>query len=133
MENKGQLINELQAASGLPEREKVEQVAAAVLRLLYQRLGPEADDFVAQLPNDVKPMLTGGVGGRVRDALVPQDKFHFEDMVERVAQDGGIDRAKAREMTVMVFHELKEHVSEGETRHVASVLPQDLQQVWERA
>lgn len=133
MENKGHLINQIVEATGLPDRGKVERATESALRQLHERLGPEADHLEAQLPEDVKPMFAGSTLGKLRDALTPSDKFHFDEMVQRVADEGEIDRDTAAEVTTQLFHQLKSHISDGEARHVASVLPSDMQRVWERA
>lgn len=133
MDNRGQLLNELQAQTGLPDRETVERVSAAVLRQLHDRLGPEADHLEAQLPQDVKPMFSGGMLDKVKDAVAGTERFGYEEMLERVATDGGVDRQQAERATTLVFHMLKEHISDGERRHVGAVLPSDIQEAWERA
>lgn len=133
MDNKGQLLTKLQSASGLADRAQVELVAESVLRQLHSRLGPEADHLEAQLPGDLKPLFTGGALGKAAEALTPHGKFDFEQMIDQVARDGGVDRSKAQQITITLFHELKEHVSDGEVNHVAAVLPADIKQIWQRA
>lgn len=133
MDNKGQLLNELQSESGLPDRETVQRVAQSVLSQLHDRLGPEADHLEAQLPQDLKPYFSGGILQRAKSAVTGQDKFNYEQMVAKVADDGGVDRQKAEQLTSAVFQKVKEHISDGESRHVAAALPKDIQQAWDSA
>ena len=133
MDNKGELLNGLQASCGFEDRDVAERVAGTVLHLLHDRLGPEADDLAAQLPEDVKPLYAGGVLERIKDALTPQDKFDFDEMVERVASEGELDAAVARDATLAVFAQLKSHISDGQSEHVRAALPFDIQQAWEQA
>lgn len=133
MDNKGHLLNQLQKKSGIDDRDKVERVTRAVLSQLHDRLGPEADHLEAQLPEDVKPLYRPGPVQRVVNAVTADSKFHFDEMVQNVATEAQVDSEKAREMTHEIFHQLKEQISEGEVRHVAAVLPSDIQQEWERA
>lgn len=132
MDNKGHLLNRLQAATDIP-RDKAEEAAESVLRHLRERLGPEASDLEAQLPQDVKPMFTGNVADRIASFVTPQDKFHFDEYIGMVAQDAELDRDTAEQVILSVFHELKDHVGDGEARHVAAVLPGDIERVWQRA
>lgn len=133
MDNKGELLNTLQEACDVEDRDQAEKVAAAVLHQLHDRLGPEADHLAAQLPEDVKPLYEGGMLERIKDALTPDDKIHFDQLVQRVADEGDVGTDVALEATMHVFSQLKAHISDGQARHVAAALPGDIQEVWDRA
>lgn len=132
MHNRGELFHHLERQLDLP-RPQLEQAAEAVLHALHERLGPEADHLGAQLPEDVKPMFLPPPAPQQPTGAHAPHKLHLADFVAHVADDGGIGRREAELLTAAVFHELKAHITEGESRHVAAVLPGDIKEVWERA
>ena len=133
MHNKGEFLHRLQSNTGLATREDAERVTSSVLTTLRIRLTPkEADDVEAQLPMDLKPVWRGPVLQALAKQVIGggQQTLTFQEFVERVARDTGLDRDKALEMTRAVFHLLKEQITAGEAKDVAAQLPKALKVIW---
>lgn len=126
MHSKGTFVDELRSSASVDDRDEAERMLGAVLHALHDRLGSEADHLVAQLPSDVKPLVDPGEG----DGVV---KLSWDEFIERVAHECAIDLDRAEEVTRSVFHVLKEHISDGEARHVSAQLPRDLKDAWAEA
>jgi uncharacterized protein (DUF2267 family) len=110
--------------------EESRQATAAVLRALRDRLTPEeADQAVAQLPQELKDLWTGGASSARRPTKVRRKEF-----LERVRRDGGLKSiGQAEIVTDAVFAGLKEQLSAGEADDIIAQLPRDLKALWVRA
>ena len=100
-------------------REDAERLTAATLQTLAERItGGEAEDLAAQLPQELKPHLTG-VGEEA-------ESFDVDVFVARVAERAGTDPDQALAHGGAVFATLREAVTAGELDDIAAQLPEGL-------
>jgi uncharacterized protein (DUF2267 family) len=100
-------------------REDAERLTAATLQTLAERItGGEAEDLAAQLPQELKPHLTGG-----REEA---ERFDVDTFVARVADRAGTDPDQALAHAGAVFATLREAVTAGELDDIAAQLPDGL-------
>jgi uncharacterized protein (DUF2267 family) len=100
-------------------REDAERLTAATLRTLAERItGGEAKDLAAQLPQELKPHLTG-VGEEA-------ERFDVDTFIARVADRAGTDPDQALAHVGAVFATLREAVTAGELDDIAAQLPDGL-------
>jgi uncharacterized protein (DUF2267 family) len=131
MHNKGEFIHRLQANTGVADRGEAETILSSVLTTLRGRLTPkEAGDVEAQLPEDMKPVWRGNVLQDAAHQLMGPEKLKYDEFMDKIAQETGLTRVRAEEMTKAIFHLLKEQISEGEANDVLSQLPKRLQVAW---
>ena len=100
-------------------REEAERLTVATLQTLAERIsGGEAEDLAAQLPEELKPHLTG----------VPEEaeRFDVEVFVHRVAERAGTDPDDALSHVGAVFATLRDAVTSGELDDIAAQLPDGL-------
>ncbi|MET1065942.1 MAG: DUF2267 domain-containing protein [Arthrobacter sp.] len=89
------------------------------LRTLAERIsGGEARDLAAQLPAELKPMLSELVEETAED-------FDVDEFVRRVAERASVDAEGAREAARAVMLTLREAVTPGEWDEVTSQLSAD--------
>lgn len=99
-----------------------EALTAATLRTLAERIsGGEAEDLAAQLPDELKPYLTG--------VDEPAQPFGPDEFVRRVAERAGTDPDRARAGVRAEFTTLREAVTLGEVDDVVSQLPKDFDEL----
>jgi uncharacterized protein (DUF2267 family) len=99
-----------------------EALTAATLQTLAERIsGGEAQDLAAQLPEELKPHLTG--------ADEPAQPFDAEEFVRRVVERSGIDSDRARAAIRAVFTTVREAVAPGEFDDVTAQLPKNFQEL----
>jgi uncharacterized protein (DUF2267 family) len=102
-----------------------------VLTTLRGRLTPgEAAHVEAQLPEDLKPVWRGNVLQDAAHKLIGSDKLNFDQFMDKIAQETGLTRQRAEDLTKAVFHLLKETITEGEGRDLMAQLPKRLQVAW---
>jgi uncharacterized protein (DUF2267 family) len=131
MHNKGEFIHRLQADVGLLDRDEAEKILSSVLTTLRGRLTPgEAAHVEAQLPEDLKPVWRGNVLQDAAHKLIGSDKLNFDQFMDKIAQETGLTRQRAEDLTKAVFHLLKETITEGEGRDLMAQLPKRLQVAW---
>ncbi len=119
-------LGALQAA-GVGPRDRAEHAAVSVLCALEQRIGGlEARDVNEELPWALRDLLR-------RCELHPRsrpERFGREELVQRVAEELGIDAADAERTARTVLLTARSLLSEKEASDVASRLPKDLQGLW---
>jgi uncharacterized protein (DUF2267 family) len=99
-------------------RDRAQALTDATFRTLAERIsGGEARDLAAQLPEELKPGLTG--------AEETAEPFTVDEFVRRVAERAGVDEDTAREGARAVMVTLREAVTTGEWDEVTSQLPGD--------
>jgi uncharacterized protein (DUF2267 family) len=99
-----------------------EALTAATLQTLAERIsGGEAQDLAAQLPEELKPHLTG--------ADEPAEPFDAEEFVRRVVERSGIDSDRASAAIRAVFTTVREAVAPGEFDDVTAQLPKNFQEL----
>lgn len=99
-----------------------EALTAVTLRTLAERIsGGEAEDLAAQLPDELKPYLTG--------VDEPAQPFGPDEFVRRVAERAGTDPDRARAGVRAEFTTLREAVTLGEVDDVVSQLPKDFDEL----
>ena len=124
------LYSRVSIEADIDSLEDSRQATAAVLRALRDRLTPEeADQAVAQLPEELKRLWAGG-----SPPLRQPVKMHRREFLERVRVDAGLKSLSQAEMvTDAVFAGLKEQLSPGEADDNVAQLPRDLKGQWARA
>lgn len=110
-----EFIREVQQRAGIPSRESVDEAAFTVLQLLADRLtGDEADDLLAQLPQQFKDAIV----------VTPEAKrWTANEFVDRVAAELDITPDRAREVVRAVFETLRDAITPGEFHDVLVQLP----------
>jgi uncharacterized protein (DUF2267 family) len=99
--------------------EDAERLTAATLQTLAERItGGEAEDLAAQLPQELKPHLTGG-----REEA---ERFDVDTFMARVADRAGTDPDQTLAHAGAVFATLREAVTAGELDDIAAQLPDGL-------
>jgi uncharacterized protein (DUF2267 family) len=99
-------------------RDRAQALTDATFRTLAERIsGGEARDLAAQLPEELKPGLTG--------AEETAEPFAVDEFVRRVAERAGVDEETAREGARAVMVTVREAVTTGEWAEVTSQLPGD--------
>jgi uncharacterized protein (DUF2267 family) len=124
------LYSRVSIEADIDSLEDSRQATAAVLRALRDRLTPEeADQAVAQLPQELKRLWASG-----HPALLRPVKMHRREFLERVRIDAGLkSMGQAELVTDAVFAGLKEQLSPGEADDIRAQLPRDLKGQWARA
>jgi uncharacterized protein (DUF2267 family) len=113
-----EFIRSVAQGAGIPW-EDAERVTAATLQTLAERItGGEAEDLAAQLPQELKPHLTG--------VMEEAEPFGVDIFVARVADRAGTDTDQAFAHVGAVFATLREAVTSGELDDIASQLPDGL-------
>jgi uncharacterized protein (DUF2267 family) len=96
--------------------DKAVAAVRATLTVLGQRLaGGEPDDLAAELPNEI--------GRYLREAAPRGQRFGFQEFMERVSQEEGVDLPEAVHHARVVIEVLQEAVSAGEIEDVRAQLP----------
>ena len=109
---------------------EAKRASAAVMHALRDRLTPrEAAQAAAQLPRPLQSVWRYG------EATGRQPiKMHRKEFFERIRGEAGLDSWRdARDLTLAVFHALKETLSPGEGEDITSQLPADLKSLWQEA
>jgi uncharacterized protein (DUF2267 family) len=110
-----EFIKDVQHRAGLEDRERAEEVTLAVLQALADRLtGDEADDLIAQLPQEFKERITISAAGQ---------RWTVNEFVERVAAELAVEPDRAREVIQAVFETLRDAITPGEFHDVLVQLP----------
>ena len=103
---------------------EAERRAIAVIATLEERIPiREVLDLEAQLPSRLDELL----------AFVPLNGLPSMDRIqfcERVAARARVSFGHAEEIAATVFAFVRSQISEGEAKHVASQLPDDLRELW---
>ena len=113
--------------AGLGSAERTERCTVAVLRHLEARLtGPEARDLKKELPWALRDRLRG----EERHPRSRPERFGRTELVERVAEEIGVDPLEAERITRAVFAVTRSVLSEKEASDVQAQLPPDLAALW---
>ncbi|MDQ1622048.1 MAG: hypothetical protein QOH19_466 [Actinomycetota bacterium] len=98
---------------------RAQALTYATLRTLAERIsGGEARDLAAQLPAELKPMLSELVEETAED-------FDVDEFVRRVAERASVDGEVAREAARAMMLTLREAVAPGEWDEVTAQLSAD--------
>jgi uncharacterized protein (DUF2267 family) len=104
--------------------DKAVAAVRATLTVLGQRLaGGEPDDLAAELPNEI--------GRYLKEAAPRGQRFGFQEFMERVSQEEGVDLPKAVHHARAVISVLQEAVSAGEIEDVRAQLPDEFDPLFE--
>lgn len=119
-----EFYDKVKEKADLKDREEAKKATEAVLGLLSLRLpASEAEDLKAQLPFELKAMITDKF-----------ERFGLKEFYERVQKQTGAQNIETAEKYVLsVFSVLKELVSKGEIQDVVAVTPLDMRALWEQA
>jgi uncharacterized protein (DUF2267 family) len=103
-------------------RDRAQALTDATLRTLAERItGGEARDLAAQLPEELKPSLSG--------AAETAEAFSRKEFVRRVAERASLDEDAARDGARAVMVTLREAVTTGEWDDITSQLPEDFNEL----
>jgi uncharacterized protein (DUF2267 family) len=104
--------------------DKAVAAVRATLTVLGQRLaGGEPDDLAAELPNEI--------GRYLKEAEPRGQRFGFQEFMERVSQEEGVDLPEAVHHARVVIEVLQEAVSVGEIEDVRAQLPAEFDPLFE--
>jgi uncharacterized protein (DUF2267 family) len=99
------------------DREQAERAARATLQTLAERItAGEARDLAAQLPPELAPAL---------NTTGEAEPFDLEELLRRVAQRIGVDRATAERSVRATFDALGQAITGSELADLAAQLPRD--------
>lgn len=106
------------------------RATAAVLHALRDRLTmDEADQVVAQLPEELKEVWAAGEAAERTPFKMDCDEFY-----QRVMREAGVPSQRdTRWMVLAVFAAIKEQISPGEAEDVMAQLPKDVKELWAEA
>ncbi|MCF6523383.1 DUF2267 domain-containing protein [Streptomyces sp. JJ36] len=128
-----ELIGQVQAQAGLPDRGAAEHAARAVLRTLTERV-PDglARNLSAQLPEELVSPL--GADAAEPAAAPPErsgsgERFDLTAFAGRVAWRSGVSEDAALRQTAAVLEVLDAAVAPEEMEKVAEVLPPDIREL----
>ena len=108
--------------AGIPE-EKAVALTHACLQTLAERItGGEARDLAAELPKELRE--------QVRKSRAAES-FNLDEFHRRVGDRSGMDAATVRNASPAVLATLREAVSTGEFKDMASQLSRDFRQLIE--
>ncbi len=113
-------------------RERAEDVTTAVLQVLRERIGPEAEHMDAQLPAGPKRFW------QEREFEEEVKRLHRDEFFGRVAAAADLSEPDVPKAVKVVFKVLQKALKsptgeEGEAWDVFSRLPKDLKKVWTAA
>lgn len=113
-------------------RDQAEELTTAVLQVLRDRIGAEAEDMDAQLPVGLKRFWQARTLG---EEII---RIHKDEFFIRVAAAARIPEADAPRAVKAVFKVLQKALKsptgeEGEAWDILSRLPKDLKKVWSAA
>lgn len=112
------MLGRIAVGAGL-EKDEADRVTRAFFRTLAARLGnEEAQELAAQLPTELQ--------GTLAPTDPDVEELSIEGFLSRMAEDAGIENARAEQAAHVVWRTLKETVSQGELSDVASQLPNEL-------
>jgi uncharacterized protein (DUF2267 family) len=121
------VFEEIKGSGLLPPDVTEADALAAVLCPLCQRLSRgEAKDLLLALPPGLRPLLERCALHRAEEG----EKFHREELLQRIAQQLNVSAAQAEAIARLVFTALQRALPAKEIRDVASQLPSDLQSLW---
>lgn len=122
-----EFIRHVQKYGEIENEKRTEELIRVVFYLLSARLTiAEGEDLEAQLPKEIRAMWD-----EVKETRVNVIKFKMDEFLERVMTDGKLeDKEEAEKVIKAVFKTLKEQVSAGEAKDVASQLPEHLKEMW---
>jgi uncharacterized protein (DUF2267 family)/predicted transcriptional regulator len=116
----GRLLNQVRADAGVLSAEEAETALLVVLGSIVMRIMPgEAEDFIAQLPSLLQPMLRALPPG-------PDKLITRETMEEELRAQLGVDAARAAEIARSVGAIIAQMVSPGEILEVQNQLPVEM-------
>lgn len=122
-----EFIFRVQERSGLETAEEARQVSQAAMTVLGECLtGEEAGDLASQLPAGLEEYLVREEGSERAAGL------SLEEFYQRVARRAGIKSGEAETRSWAVAKALEEAVSEGEIQDLRSLLPDELERLFER-
>ena len=117
--------------SGVHGRDHVISATGAVFKALRARISHETGEHIgAQFPTDVKELW---------EVSAPEGEAEFERMnleqfLDRVGHDlSGLGEIDARQVVIAVFTAIREQLTPGAARKIASELPGDIRELWERS
>ena len=134
-EKANRIINELAAALEYPDDSDVAlRSLRAVLHALRTKLTVEENlKLIAQLPIILKGIYVDGWALESQPVRIR----HIRDLIDEVRYWGGNawekdfpDENSTLDAIATTFQILQNHISEGETVHIASVLPAEIRRIW---
>lgn len=137
--NKSEFIGIVQESLQLYSPEITEEAVGIVLSLLSHRLTPqEANDAKDQLPQALKALWQSKTWfsnfARIsrHEQLEYNKKEQLYAMIQNELEKKQIVTDVAK-LTRIVFHLLKEEISEGEAEDIAAQLPGEIESLWKAA
>lgn len=117
-----EFISYLQYRTELDSPEEVETAVECVMGPILQRLtADEANDFIAQLPSRLQPILRPYATG-------PDRNVTYDSILEGISQKMNVDEDEARQIFETIGFETFVSVSEGEAQDAQAQLPPDLRE-----
>lgn len=114
------LVNAVQTATGLEERQQAQKALETMLALLVRRVMPgEAQNFIAQLPSLLQPALRALPPG-------PDTDIDRESAVSELARQLGLDAAEAERVIAPLTSTIAQAISAGQAEDLRHQLPMDL-------
>lgn len=125
------LFSEIETSGALPEGVDARSAVGGVLCTLALRLtAGEARDFIASLPDDVRPLLRACTPHRAPKHDEAGQLFGKEEFVRKVAHHFKIDEEEAEPLARAVLRATRTRISEGELHGVEGQLPKELKELW---
>lgn len=117
-----EFINYLQYRTGLDSPEEVETAVECVMGPILRRLtADEADDFIAQLPSKLQPLLRPYATG-------PDRNVTYASILQGIREKMNVDEEAAKRIFETVGFETFVSVSEGEAQEAQAQLPAELRE-----
>ncbi len=117
--NYDEIVSRVRQEAGLGSRLEAVRTLGAVLETLGERITKqEAKDLAAQLPVELKAIVTSG---KSEDPAVA--RFSLEEFYERVGARAEVHYGEAVERSRAVMRVLREAVSAGELQDILAQLP----------
>ncbi|GAA4476998.1 hypothetical protein GCM10023190_15680 [Enteractinococcus fodinae] len=115
-----EMIDVVQQRAGIDSNETAKETLQAVAETLAERdLDGAHDNFAAQLPEEIAPVITQGDKSS-------REKFDADEFVNRVGKRLGTSQKDTQARTHAALSTLAEAVSDGEQLDLLSALPKDL-------
>jgi uncharacterized protein (DUF2267 family) len=118
------------------DRPTVEGTVKAVFAALRSAVGPdEFADMRSQLPKDFDPLLDQAIAEASpseRERLAGMGTLSYDELLDRIAQEAGLDRQGGRRAAEAVLEALSTRLSEGQVDDLELLLPAELHPAMER-
>lgn len=119
----------IEASAELPEGVTGAGLLSAALCLLSERVTRGDAHHVLELPEELRPLVTGCVSYRSENA----GRFGLSEYLRRLGDHLGCDESRAEVLAQSAFRESKAVLPERAVGAIATQLPADLKALWERA